>query len=333
MGLSVHRRFQFSLRTLVFGVLPVCAVISSLLAVACHRAQRWTIQAQRLQDVGVYLLTRCDIDDAGQLRAIPTPPRVPNWLIDRCGWTYYLFNEPIGIDIDIENEFTTEDLREVTEVQYVVFRNPNCDITDRVLSSLRSLTRVRRLNLNGSKLSDDGIGYFRDMHELESLDLRDTRINGKGFPALCDLARLRDLDLSGSDVTDQGISSFPSLLSLRRLRIDACDGMNINDSSAESLVMKFPNLEVLGIGYTRISDSGIKKICSLKCIKKLSLASCPNITAASIAELKKLTGLKHLCICGTFSSYLRPKICKEIQSALPECKVTCDDSDELWLPK
>ena len=323
-ALNVRRYFQFSLRSLLLFV-SGCALFFSWVGYKCDRARHWMYENTRIQSVGGLLLTKCELDEFGRLRPEPRHSPMPPWLVGRCPWCYFLFNDPVGVVIS--QDIPCETLGKIHEMQYVVFAVPG--VTDSNLANLRSLVHLRRLYLDGLRISDRGITYISGMRQLQVLDLRDTHINGGGFPALNGLVELRDLDLSCSDVTDAGLASLPSLPNLRRLRIAACGNCDISDRSVPSL-LRFRELEVLDVGCTAITNAGVKQICSMRELKKLSLTNCRNVDDGAIEDLKLLTRLKYLCI---WETRITPQGQIELQNALPNCKVDfeCEQPDELFL--
>lgn len=76
------------------------------------------------------------------------------------------------------------------------------------LAPLRQLPGLRRLNLRGAAVTDDGLRHLRGLGELEFLDLSGTRITDAGLVELHRLRSLKRLCLRDTLVTDRGVGGL-----------------------------------------------------------------------------------------------------------------------------
>ncbi len=133
--------------------------------------------------------------------------------------------------------------------------------------SLAPFTGLRRLDLNYSSITDDGMQYVAGMKELTHLALRDTLVSDAGVRHLAGLSKLESLDLYGTSLTDTGVSSLAGLKRLRKLNLL---GANVSDESA-ALLAALPELEELNLYRSRITNDGLAKLRSLKKLRSLDV--------------------------------------------------------------
>ena len=71
-------------------------------------------------------------------------------------------------------------------------------------STWRSLTGLRHLHLNGTRITDVGLAHLAGLTGLEELWVDNTAISDAGLPHLKGLTRLKLLQLYNSRVTGAG---------------------------------------------------------------------------------------------------------------------------------
>src|SRR5262249_41505371 len=72
---------------------------------------------------------------------------------------------------------------------------------------ISGLTKLRRLDLLGSIVTDAGLIHLQKMTDLEELNLYRTKVSNAGLAQLAPLKRLRALDLRYSRVTSSAIDA------------------------------------------------------------------------------------------------------------------------------
>ena len=85
---------------------------------------------------------------------------------------------------------------------------------DAALERIGHLSRLERLRLSGSSVSDAGVVYLKGLVSLTELDLSSTRVSDAGLVHLKGLGSLRHLDLRHTQVTDVGLGHLEGLAGL-----------------------------------------------------------------------------------------------------------------------
>lgn len=91
-------------------------------------------------------------------------------------------------------------------------------ITDVGLPGLQKLAGLKELNLERTMVSDAGVAHFRFLRFLEKLDLYRTGITDKALLMLLAVPTLKELSLDRTKITDAGLVHLGKLRSHRRCR-------------------------------------------------------------------------------------------------------------------
>lgn len=95
------------------------------------------------------------------------------------------------------------------EPDVVVLQMANPDVNDGTLAHLAGLTRLRELDLNGTKVTDAGLPRLKTLTSLERLKLRGTGVTDAGFrTSLAPMATLRQVDLRGTRVSKEVVDAW-----------------------------------------------------------------------------------------------------------------------------
>jgi hypothetical protein len=137
-----------------------------------------------------------------------------------------------------------------------LFANPG--VTDAGLVHLKSLTNLRGLDLNATRVTDAGMLHLKGLSNLTMLNLMSTRISGEGFVHLKGLTNITVLFLANSWVGDSGLTHLEGL----------------------------SNLKQLGLENTRVSDAGLVHLQRLKRLENLHLPK-TKVTKVGVAALRK----------------------------------------------
>ena len=149
--------------------------------------------------------------------------------------------------------------------------------TDDDLAKIATLTRLRRLNLSYTKItdlglehlrplefvtylncyyceyvSDGGIAFLKQWTNLEYLNVRGSEVTSRVFEHLANMKKLRMLDVGFSRVNDDGFDALASLEKLEELHIggDKMTGL------ALPLLRLLPSLRHLDVNGSQRTDSG-----------------------------------------------------------------------------
>lgn len=119
----------------------------------------------------------------------------PIWLRDRVvenKWFYNLARVSIGPvcdGYDPSHPFDDDALRDL-------------------IPYLNEFSQFRVLHIPDTPITDLGVGYMRQLDNLEDLDASGTEISDRGLADLATFDHLRSLDVRGTNVTAQGIATF-----------------------------------------------------------------------------------------------------------------------------
>jgi len=149
-------------------------------------------------------------------------------------------------------------------------------VTDTGMEHLRTLANVREFHCRFCEfVSEDGVAHLRGWKNLETLDLRGTKVTSKVFDHLGRIPSLRRIDLSHTEIEDDGFEQLANLERLEWLAI----GANRLEGSGIALLKQVPSLRYLDAGGIQRVDSGLWGI------------SLNEANLARIGELVQLTSL------------------------------------------
>jgi len=115
--------------------------------------------------------------------------------------------------------------------------------TDAGLGPLEAMTHLRQLNLDGGHITDAGLAHVQKLSKLRKLYLTDAPVTDAGLAHLADLDRLEVLDLAGTKITDAGLAHLANL----------------------------PKLQVLDLSHTAVTGAGLSRLKKLDELKELYL--------------------------------------------------------------
>ncbi len=143
-------------------------------------------------------------------------------------------------------------------------------INDRQLVHLTKLDKLKRLNLDDTKISDAGIQYITKLHSIETLLLNNTRITDKTLSVIQNHLNITCLELDGTAVTDSGLKYIAKLQNLEELSLRDTD---IGDEGV-SYLTEIPVLKKVQLDGTLITENALYE-----------LAACPNVEDVTIEFL------------------------------------------------
>lgn len=120
--------------------------------------------------------------------------------------------------------------------------------SDRELKSLGELPpesfRLRRINLNQTRVGDKELQNLTGVGSLEYLGLYGTKITDKSLDHIATLDSLKELELSNTTVSDRGIEKLAALKGLKKLYLN---GTSATDEGVKRLREKLPGCKVIHI--------------------------------------------------------------------------------------
>jgi Leucine-rich repeat (LRR) protein len=141
-------------------------------------------------------------------------------------------------------------------------------ITDEGLGAVRGWPRLKRLNLRGTKASDNALEYLSATPELEWLDLGYSQITDSGLYRLAGLTKLKTLVLGGNKLTETGLASISELPAIERLDLG---GKQRTDS---------------GLWSVSISEAGARVLVRMTGLKELRLTGA-TVSAEVVRSLRE----------------------------------------------
>lgn len=153
------------------------------------------------------------------------------------------------------------------------------------------------------------------LSRLRLLNLRGTRVKGSGLGAL-NACRLERLDLSDCPLDADELSGLKGLVSLRELTIGGSVGGKLTTVSENELafVAQLANLESLDLNGSELSPAGAELLARLPKLSRLNLT-----TESAIRALPQLMAIPSLRDLELYP--WDPQAASTLSKALPNCKL------------
>lgn len=115
-------------------------------------------------------------------------------------------------------------------------------VTDAEIEGLSAIPNVIWLNLGSTMITDEGLSQLRGM-KLKKLHLEKTKVSDEGLRYLDDQTELEYLNLYGTEISDEGLKYLHKMKKLKRLFVWQT---GVTDAGIKSLQEKIPGLQVVG---------------------------------------------------------------------------------------
>jgi hypothetical protein len=189
-------------------VLIIGAGLSWLVRTA--RIQHDAVASIRKGGGSVYYNWEGPLDYFGTKRRDPGP----RWLVDQLGVDYF---GHVSFVLCQASNVDSIPIGHLGEVEFLFLSGSA--LTDDGLSRLRGLNRLRSLQLDGTKVTDVGLGALERFTCLFYLNLSNTDVGDAGVHRVKHLNALQTLGLRGTRVTDVGVrrlqTALPQLVIVR----------------------------------------------------------------------------------------------------------------------
>lgn len=184
----------------------------------------------------------------------------------------------------------------------------DCAIDNAALVKLKSL-RLLEINLDDSNFDDTGAAGLAQCNSLMIVRAPMTKITPVGVAKLARLGTLVEFALEGIDIDNEYVAAIATCRQLKKLTIESSMkvtsvGLSVlADSLIENLDLKrcsciddkalpylaqMKRLEVLYLDHTKVTASGIKKLCQKsRSIRHISLVGCDGFSPVQIVEFQK----------------------------------------------
>jgi Leucine-rich repeat (LRR) protein len=213
-------------------------------------------------------------------------PWAPRWLVDLLGVDY--FGSPAYVIARTQkmDDATLVAVGRLSRLERLDIATSS--VTDFGLANLEALKRLRYLDLAATQVSDAGLMHLKGLASLTFLDLNATQVGDVGLLNLKGLTRLETLCLRHTIVSDAGLVHVTGMDHLKLL--DLSDTM-VGDAGMAHL-SGLTSLQLLCLGDTRVSDAGLPHLTALPKLQELDFRCIRNtgsleLTNAGLNELKK----------------------------------------------
>lgn len=126
----------------------------------------------------------------------------------------------------------------------------------RLLEDVRTFENLKRLHLNGTRLSGDTLQVVGRLPSLEFLDLSNTPVTDADLAHLQGLRNLENLALTRTRISDEGLRHVARL---RRLESLLLDGTAVTDDGLQEL-RGLQHLSTLHLSNTAVTGDGLRRL-------------------------------------------------------------------------
>lgn len=252
-------KFQFSVRTLLVGILALSAILSWYAALTQQaRRQKATVEAIRRLGGTVGYDWEWGYVPAGKVppfaEARPGARPQPSWSRKLLGDDYFDKVGFVGLCGPRKRDDALQHLGELADLERLSLHESR--VTDTGLAYLTLLTNLKTLCLSQTEVGNAGLKHLEGLTNLQWLDLSGTRVTDAGLVHLEGLVNLQRLDLSRTQVNGAGLAHLRGLVNLQLLDLSRTE---VTDAALEQL-REFPSLRQLRLSYTVVSDAGLKHL-------------------------------------------------------------------------
>ncbi|RTL45883.1 MAG: serine/threonine protein kinase [Candidatus Melainabacteria bacterium] len=157
-------------------------------------------------------------------------------------------------------------------------------ITERGLLEISKMKTLKALVLDGIRVPQSAWQHLQNLPKLTELSIRDVDLNDEGLRNICKISTLKSLQVEGNaGITPDG---YAQLLNLKDLELLGIGEMNSSDDLIKVL-LKLPQLRILYINKTSITDAQLKRLSASKQLHEIELEKSPNITMTGVMSLLK----------------------------------------------
>jgi hypothetical protein len=157
----------------------------------------------------------------------------------------------------------------------------DCSISDSDLKGLVPLS-LGQIQLAGTAITDAGMEHLAKMKTLALVNVEGTKVGDDGLAKLVTLPQLGDLWINDTQVTDAGLRQLSSAPNIWRLSIG---GASVSDASLKHLT-GLKKLSSLWVKSSAVSDVGLRTLITAPILRQVMLYD-SQVTQQTIDQLKK----------------------------------------------
>jgi Leucine-rich repeat (LRR) protein len=170
-----------------------------------------------------------------------------------------------------------------------VYLNLAACLTDRgkcrPASQIGVLKELRRLDLSGANIDDEGLPRIADL-PLEELWLQGTRITDASVPTVSRMKTLVFVQLNATGLSDEFLEHLESLPALNKLGLRGTQ----ETGAGMKFLSRHRNLTQLDVYHTKVDDAGVRSLVNCQSLTSIGL-SMTNITDDVFISLNLLPSL------------------------------------------
>ena len=178
-------------------------------------------------------------------------------------------------------QIRNEHVEAVTALPLVVLDLHSTRIDDQIARHLQAFSRLRKLDLSGTELSDAGFGALVPLPELRELFIGNGEAGDQALTAAAAQSKLTVLDASASQISDAGVQGLRDVLLQELVVSDS----NIGD---DALLRICRTLTSLWIGSTEVTDEGAAHLSALDGLEHLDVSHNEQLTDGFLLPLRGL---------------------------------------------
>lgn len=189
------------------------------------------------------------LDDAGRVTGVDLRA---TWVTDTDLRKLAQFPYLTHLDLSLTH-ITDQGMQELRNAPGIVDLNLRFAeyVTDEGLAAIKEWKKLKRLNVRGTKISDNTLDHISGITTLESLDIGSAMVTDSGLDRLSSLPNLKELTMGGNEVGDAGLQALRQLPGLTYLDLSGRQGTDSN------------------IWTIRMSDQGLEAVLTLKELREL----------------------------------------------------------------
>jgi RNA polymerase sigma factor (sigma-70 family) len=155
-------------------------------------------------------------------------------------------------------------------------------LTDRAMSYLSKLTKLKTLDLNRADISQAGLKQLMTLTNLEEADISPCGLNRETALPFQAMTKLRSLEYFNVD--DGVVGTLSKITSLEHLNLWSGDVTDVSTNYFASLT----NLNHLEVRGNQMTDAGLLQLAQLPKLKYLDFEYANKITQDGLAQFRKL---------------------------------------------
>lgn len=186
-------------------------------------------------------------------------------------------------------------------------------VTDLDLVPFEKLSRLTRLQVQGTSISDQSLATVARFKHLTYLGIGKTNVTDAGVALLNQMERLERLNLQATRITSQGLKP---LISLPRL-----NGLYLNDTQVDDVAIQdialMKNLKRLEMCRTPLTPTALEQFAAMEKLEELHIAE-TRTGSPGLAQLAAMKGMNVLNLRGVA---VDNSTLEQLRQALPHCRI------------